>query len=163
MLSDVIRIILRLLRLASKRVTVSRDEQIICAISSCVKTLSIRMRASDSPFSLLHSSNSLANLALAVCGRSNDLVRSVSSVNSSAQYLQYGLSAGCALSMSSINSAREMKSVRHGSRVFTVASYEEFRSTEFRPSTSPAWAMRSITTRPSLDEIDTVALPVRSM
>ena len=57
----------RLLRLVSKRVTVSRDEPIICAISSCVKALSIRI--SGDPFAVVltpHSSSSFANLTLEV-------------------------------------------------------------------------------------------------
>jgi hypothetical protein len=56
-----------------------------------------------------------------------------------------------------------MKSVRHGSSVFTVTSYEELRSTEFSPSTSPALARRGMTILPSLDEIEIVALPVLRM
>jgi hypothetical protein len=83
MLSGVTRITRRLLRLASKRVTVSRDEQIMCAICSCVKDLGIRIvRDLFVPASSHHSSNSLASFALADCGSNNDLARSVSSVTS---------------------------------------------------------------------------------
>jgi hypothetical protein len=63
---------LRLLNTVSNRVTVSRDEPIMWAMSSCVNTFSIRVD------SLLHSSNKFANRAVAVCGKSNDRVRSVS-------------------------------------------------------------------------------------
>ena len=72
-----------LLRAVSKRVTVSRDEPIICSISSCVKDFSIR--TGGDPFAVVlapHSSNSFANFTLEVCDRSNDLARSPSSVNS---------------------------------------------------------------------------------
>ena len=77
-LSDVMQMICRRVRLVSKRVTVSRDEPIICASSSCVKTLSITPDRESIPGgSLLNSSKSWANLARAVCGSSSDLARSV--------------------------------------------------------------------------------------
>jgi hypothetical protein len=63
---------LRLRKAVSNRVTVSRDEPIIWAMSSWVNTFSIRVD------SLLHSSNKFANRALAVCSKSKDRVRSVS-------------------------------------------------------------------------------------
>src|SRR5512132_1245752 len=53
-LSEVIWMRLRFLNIVSNRVTVSRDEPIIWAISSCVNTFSIRVD------SLLHSSSKFA-------------------------------------------------------------------------------------------------------
>ena len=76
MRSEVARIIPRSYRLVSKRVTVSRDEQIICAISSCVKVL-VMVTVCDVvvPDCSHQFSNNLASLAIAVCGSSSDLAR----------------------------------------------------------------------------------------
>ena len=83
-LSIIISIICRLLKFVSNRVTVSREAPIICAISSCVKDLSIRLI--DDPFGddfEPHSSKSFANLLLEVCDRDNNRARLVSSLSSS--------------------------------------------------------------------------------
>jgi hypothetical protein len=55
-----------------------------------------------------------------------------------------------------------MNTVRHGSRVLTVVSYDLLFKTELSPSTSPGLARWRITILPSLDEIDTLTLPLRN-
>ena len=94
MLSDVTRIIRRLLRFESRRVTVSRDEQIICATCSCVNVLVIWIGRDLFVPEWHHSSNSLANFAFAVCGSSNDLARSVSSAISRLNICDIACAAG---------------------------------------------------------------------
>jgi hypothetical protein len=79
-LFDVMRMIWRLLSFARSRVTVSREEQIICANSSCVKLLLMVTECElFVPDCSDQSSNNLANFARAVWGSSSDLARSVSS------------------------------------------------------------------------------------
>src|SRR5579864_3442186 len=151
------------LRSLSSRVTVSRDEPIICAISSWVRLARMRI-SGGSNFSRIgvHESSSLASLPAEERVSTRSWMSRYADWNSLLSACDACSPNSPFFSINRISASRSTKFIWHGPAVSAVNSKGSFAITALRPSTSPASAIFRMSTLPSREVVESLALPEHS-
>src|SRR5277367_6063878 len=152
------------LRSLKRRVTVSRDAPIICAISSCVTPE--RIRTSLGPFASwpgVQDRSSRASLPADERAKIKSCMSRYAAWNSRLNNCVARNPNSPCFSMSRSKASRSTKFTWQGTAVSAVSSYGSPATTALSPRTAPASAIFSISTLPSRELVESFTLPEHKM